>query len=113
MKIFTGYLITEYVPEDEWPDVGELYMALDQQNRLGPQTWLVAVQGEGTMQEDSVRIGLFWRAGIATDFIVMLDRNPDIVERHLEKVGNYYKELKAQTSVQGRGKNDTRSKINV
>ena len=74
MKIFTGYLIPEYVSEDEWPDIGELFLSLDLQNRLGPQTWIVAIQGDGTSQKDSVQLGLFWSVRIATEFIIMLNR---------------------------------------
>ena len=91
MKIFTGYLIPEYVSEDEWPDIGELFMSLDLQNRLGSQTWLVAIEGDGTLQEDTVQIGLFWSVGIATDFILMLENNPEVLARHLKSVKNYYK----------------------
>jgi len=61
VKIYDGYLIEEYVKEQDWPDIGEVYMALDLQNRLGPQTWLVAIMGDGTSQGDTVQLGLFWK----------------------------------------------------
>jgi len=93
MKTYTGYLLTDYVPENDWPEAGEIYVALDLQNRLGPQTWLVAVMGDGTCQGDTVQLGLFWEVGIAVYFALMLNRNPDVLKRHLEGVEEYYKQL--------------------
>ena len=57
MKIYDGYLIEEYVNEFNWPEIGEVYIALDLQNRLGPQTWLVAIMGDGTSQGDTTQLG--------------------------------------------------------
>lgn len=82
MKVYTGYLIKEYVQEDDWPEIGEVYVSLDIQNSLGPQTWLVAIMGDGTCQGDTTRLGLFWRAGCAVDFALFLERNPDVLKRY-------------------------------
>ena len=68
MKVYDGYLIEEYVKEEDWPDINEVYVALDIQNTLGGQTWLVAVMGDGTSQGDSVRLGLFWKHEYALHF---------------------------------------------
>jgi len=84
MKIITGYLLPDYVKEDEWPDKGELYVSLDIQNRLGPQTWLVAIAGDGLSQEDAIELGLFWRVGIAVDFLLTLEHNPEVLKRCLK-----------------------------
>lgn len=61
MKTYDGYLRNEYVDEQNWPEIGEIYIALDPQNRLGPQTWVVAIMGDGTSQGDTTQLGLFWK----------------------------------------------------
>jgi hypothetical protein len=68
MKIFNGYLTETYVKEHDWPAMGEIFVGLDQQNRLGPQTWLVAIQGDGTLQGDTQLLGLFWKQNLAIRF---------------------------------------------
>jgi len=68
MKFYDGYLTTEYVDQWDWPSPGEVYIALDLQNRLGPSTWLVGLMGNGTHQGDTVQLGLFWQKKYATHF---------------------------------------------
>lgn len=68
MRTYDGYLIEEYVNEFDWPEIGEIYIALDLQNRLGPQTWLVAIMGDGTSQGDAIQLGLFWKYEYALHF---------------------------------------------
>jgi len=59
---YVNYLDSEEdVKERDWPETGEIYIALDPQNRLGVQTWLVARMGDGTLQGDTIQLGLFWK----------------------------------------------------
>ena len=101
MKIYTGYLM--YEKEGDYPEVGEIYLALDPQNRLGPQTWLVSVMGDGTSEGDTVQLGLFWRAGIATEFLLLLNRRPGILAAHLKRVDEYYKSYQKEHLPNERG----------
>ena len=94
MKTFNGYLIPEYVQEDDWPDIGEIFVALDQQNRLGPETWLVAVQGDGTAQGDTVQLGLFWWKQVAIKFVETIENDDTFLQSHLKRVDQYYERMK-------------------
>lgn len=49
------------IPKRELPQIGQLYICLDSQKRLGPETWSVSIMGDGTLQGDTVQLGLFWR----------------------------------------------------
>jgi len=81
MKIYDGYLITEYVKPEDWPEPAEIFISLDIQNRLGPQTWLVAIMGNGTCQDDTVQKALFWEFG---DAFLFADR----MEKGIEWITN-------------------------
>ena len=50
----------EIDPQD-WPEVGEIYICLDPQKRLGEETWIVSIMGDGTSEGDTVELGLFWK----------------------------------------------------
>ena len=73
MKLYDGYLISEYVKEGDYPEIGEVFVCLDIQNRLGPQTWLVAVMGDGTCQADTTQLGLFWKQGLAINMALLYE----------------------------------------
>lgn len=96
MKIFNGYLIPEYVKEDDWPDIGEIFVSLDQQNRLGSETWLVAIQGDGTAQEDNLLLGLFWWEQVAVKFAEIIKDDDSFLQAHLKRVDEYYKRMKSR-----------------
>ena len=68
MKFYDGHLIEEYVDEADWPEIGEVFICLDPQHRLGTDTWVVALQGDGTLIGDSTQLGLFWKKEYALHF---------------------------------------------
>ena len=61
MKIYDDFLIPDYVKEENWPKIGEIFVALDPQLRCGTGTFVVATQGDGTCIGDTVQLGLFWK----------------------------------------------------
>ena len=66
MKIYgTAY---QNIPNKELPAVGEIYVCLDPQHRLGKRTWVVAEMGDGTLKGDTIQLGLFWEKGDALGF---------------------------------------------
>ena len=88
MKIYTGYMM--YEKEEDWPDVGEIFVCLDVQNRLGPQTWLIGVQGDGTSQGDTVQICLFWEVYTAVKVAQFLNDDKDLLIKHIKRVNSKY-----------------------
>jgi len=67
MKIFEHHW-TKKVPREQWPQPGEIYICLDPQQQLGPETWLVSCMGDGTLKGDTVQLGLFWKKELAVEF---------------------------------------------
>lgn len=48
------------ISKEDWPEAGELFVCRTRYPRLFPESWLVAVQGDGTCEGDTVHRGLFW-----------------------------------------------------
>jgi len=67
MKVFDGF-----APQDDL-EPGDVAVALDPQERLGERTWLVFIQGDGTLEGDTVQLGLFWERSHAVMFAAEID----------------------------------------
>lgn len=48
------------ISKEDWPKAGELFVCRTRHPPLFPESWLVAVQGDGTCEGDTVNRGLFW-----------------------------------------------------
>lgn len=49
------------IEKKDWPKPGEVYICKDTQKRLGSETWIVSIMGDGTFEGDTVQQGIFWR----------------------------------------------------
>jgi len=56
------------IPEQDHPEYGMVYICLDEQDRLGKETWLVSIMGDDTAEGDTTRQGLFWEKDNAVLF---------------------------------------------
>lgn len=48
------------IARKDWPMVGEAYVCLDPQKTLGEETWSVSILGDGSLNGDTLQLGLFW-----------------------------------------------------
>ena len=48
------------IAREHWPEAGQIFICQDEGDTLGPSTWSVAIQGDGTLEGDTVNLGLFW-----------------------------------------------------
>lgn len=71
MKIYDKYW--DQIDRLEWPAVGEIFVCKSSHPKLYPESWLVAVQGDGTLAGDTILRGIFWAQADAIDFARMLD----------------------------------------
>lgn len=67
----------QYIPKEQWPTPGEIYVCQDPQDTLGEETWVVAAMGDGTAEGDTVNLGMFWDKGIAVDVAEMISSEVD------------------------------------
>jgi len=67
MRIFDG------VAKQKDLRAGDVVVALDPQERLGRSTWTVFVQGDGTLEGDTVQRGLFWNKEDAMMFAAAIE----------------------------------------
>ena len=56
------------IEEKDWPDIDEIYICLDPQKTLGLGTFSVSRMGNGTLEGDTVELGLFWQKNHAMLF---------------------------------------------
>lgn len=54
---------------------GDLCVGLDPQCRLGDRTWLVFIESDGTLERDTVQLGLFWDREVAEFFMGSIARS--------------------------------------
>ena len=73
MKTYTGYL--QYEAPKDYPKIGEVFVALDINNSLGPQTWVLAIMGDSVTQDDCKEIGFFKKVGFAVNFGSLAERD--------------------------------------
>ncbi len=67
MKIRIYDMSWEDIDEINWPDPGQIFIAKDPQNRLGPDTWGVARMKDHN-EYDLTSLGLFWEKDDALIF---------------------------------------------
>ena len=48
------------IPTQDWPPAGAVFVCRDPQRRTAPECWNVAIMGNGTLEGDTVQLGLFW-----------------------------------------------------
>lgn len=56
------------IKQEDWPKAGEIFICLDPQKRLGPQTWTVSEFHNHDTEIDVVGRGLFWKKDDAVIF---------------------------------------------
>ena len=49
------------IPTQDWPPAGAVYVCEDCQHRCGSESWVVSIMGDGTLEGDTVQLGIFWR----------------------------------------------------
>lgn len=55
----------QQIDQKDWPEVGQIYVTQDSHKRLGDITWVVARMGDGTLEGDTIQLGLFWELPLA------------------------------------------------
>lgn len=58
------------IPEQDWPEDGMIFVVRTGQEAERPlhQGWTVAQMGDGTLENDNERLGLFWQKEHAVTF---------------------------------------------
>lgn len=56
------------ISEEDLPKKDSICVYKDPRRRLGPATWIVSKMGDGTLENDTVQLGLFWRLSAARVF---------------------------------------------
>jgi len=72
-NIHIDEILWQDIPQDLWPPAGAIHVCLDPQKRLGPETWSVSIMGDGTLEGDTVQMGLFWSKANALLFAKALN----------------------------------------
>jgi len=70
----------------EWPQPGDIYICLDPQKRLGERTWSVGIMGDGSMPQDNISLGLFWRIELAQRFALCVSELLCVQELQAERL---------------------------
>jgi len=63
------------IAKSDWPCAGEIYVSRatgQETSAVGPDGYCVAVMGDGTLEGDTVRRGLFWTKEDALEFGALL-----------------------------------------
>ena len=90
MKVF------DRVVKDGEVEKGEVVVAHDPQKRLGDPTWLVFVQGDGTLEGDTVEKGLFWDKELALRMGVLVKFGNKVLLGRKMSPKEYFGEEKAE-----------------
>jgi len=66
MKIY--HKLWNEIEQKDWPYAREVYVCMDPQKRLGEITWSASRMGDGTSENDTTPLGLFWDVNMAILF---------------------------------------------
>lgn len=55
------------------PLPGEVYVCPDPQKRCWPESWIVCIMGDGTLEGDTITRGIFWHKEDAESFAAILE----------------------------------------